>query len=449
MHDLRAAHSAIKREDWPTAWALANKALTDDPDNPEALYLCGCTLRANGHIGLALVALSKALAKESKQPNLWMTYAATLHDLNRWKEAEQAFMHVHKMLPTDPMPPANIAATHVQRGHWRDTITWAQRALELDADSHIARIAHLFASLSLGRWREGWGFADALYGNHVPVRVYQDEQPWDGTKGQTVVVQCDQGVGDIVMFAQCLPRLQADCKTVIVECAERMVGMFRRSFPGVVVYGSLKQASVDWLDNHKIDSSIHISYLGRHYLNRDEDFERKAFIRPDEAMVREWLDWLERFPKPWTGIAWRGGIQQTQTHLRSIDLLEFAPLMKAGTYFDLSYQDSDREVAAWNLDNTVQIIKPPINTKDYDDTIALIAALDRVITVTTTVAHVCGALGKPAHVLVPAVAQWRYAYQFNGGTEMLWYPPGSVKLYRQAPGEIGWANVIKRVSQCV
>lgn len=444
---MRAIHAAVKREDWTLAWKLANVALNDNPDSPEALYLTGCTLRAAGNLGLALVALSKALAKEQKQPNLWMTYAATLHDLNRWDDAEKAFLHVHKMLPTDPMPPANIAATYVQRGKWREAINWSDKALKLESDNHIARISHGFASLALGRWKEAWQYAEALYGNHLLVRKYQDEGPWDGTKGQTVVVQCDQGVGDIIMFAQCIPRLQADCKQVIVECAERMAGMFRRNFPGVTVYGTLKDAAVDWLDDHDIDASIHISYLGRHYLLTDADFERKAYIKPDPERVNKWLDWLEKFPKPWTGIAWKGGIHATQAHLRSLNLADFAPLM-TGTVIDLSYHDSSREVAAWNLDNAQQVIRPPINVQDYEDTIALVAALDKVLTVTTTVVHVCGALGREAHVLVPDVAQWRYAlHHGEGGAEMLWYPKDSVRLHRQKPGEADWRPAIKRLGE--
>lgn len=446
MLDLRGIHSAVKREDWATAWKLSNMALNVEPESPEALYLSGCVLRAMGNIGLASVTLSKAIAKERKQPNLWMTYAATLHDLNRWTDAEQAFTHVHKMLPHDPMPVANIAATYVQRGMWRDAANWADKALAIEPDNHIARISKGFACLSLGRWNEAWKYAEALYGHHLPRRVYGTEQPWDGTPGQTVVVQCDQGVGDIIMFAQCLPRLQADCKHVIVECAERMAGIFRRNFPGITVYGSLKDAAVSWLDDHQIDAAVHISYLGRWYLNRDADFERRAYIKPDMARVEKWLAWLEQFPRPWRGIAWQGGIQQTQTHLRSVTLEQYAPVLdKPGTAIDLSYHDSAREVAKWNIAHERQVIVPKVEKNDFDDTIALIAALDDVVTVTTTAAHVCGALGRKVRVLVPAVAQWRYAYHFNGGAEMIWYPADSVRLYRQKPGETDWSAAINRL----
>ena len=448
MHDLRAAQAALKREDFTTAWKIANQHLNDDPESPEANYLVGACLRASGNLGLSLTALSKALMKEQKQPNLWMVYAATLHDLNKWDDSEKAFSIVHKMLPEDPMPPANIGATYVQRGKWRDAINWCDKALKLDPESHIARISKGFACLSLGRWRDAWQYAEALYGNHLQIRVYNDpdkEEPrWDGTPGKTVVVQCDQGVGDIIMFSQLIPRMQKDCKQVIIECAERLVGFFKRNFPGVIVYGTLKDQFLTWPKEHQIDASIHISYLGRFYLNMDQDFERKPYIKPDPDMLAKWQKWLEQFPKPWVGFTWRGGIQATQTHLRSVEIEDMAPVLSgAGTFFDLSYHDSATEVSRWNIDHATQIVKPPLGTKDYDDTIAFVAALDKVATVTTTVAHVCGALGRKASVLVPEVAQWRYAYHCGDG--MLWYPPDSVKLYRQKHGE-AWAAPIKRLA---
>lgn len=452
MPDLRAVHSAIKREDWPLAWKLSNAALNHDPELPEALYLAGCCMRALGNLGVANALLSKALAGERNQANLWMVYAATLHDLNRWDAAEKAFLHVHKMLPDDPMPPANIGATYVQRGMWRDAINWCDRSLALEPTNEIARVSKGFACLSLGRWRDAWQYAEALYGNHIVIRIYnppeREEPQWDGTPGKTVVVQCDQGVGDIIMFAQCLERMQRDCKLVIVECAKRLEPMFKRNFPGVHVYGTLKDSTSPWAANYQIDARIHISLLGKFYLNADTDFERKAYIKPDPDLLQKWRAWLAKLGKRSIGLAWRGGIQVTQTHLRSITIDDYAPILKRDAVFiDLSYHDSAREVALWNIDNTAQIIRPPIEATNYDDTIALVAALDDVVTVTTSVAHVCGALGRKAHVLVPAVAQWRYAYFYKGGEQMIWYPEDSVRLFRQAKGETEWAPAIARLDK--
>jgi hypothetical protein len=165
--------------------------------------------------------------------------------------------------------------------------------------------------------------------------------------------------------------------------------------------------------------------------------------------VEQWKEWLKPFPKPWVGIGWKGGIQQTQAHIRSMTLEDLRPILeKPGTFIDLSYMDNNAEIARWNIANKSQVIRPPVDVGDYDDTIALIAALDEMVSVTTSAVHVCGALGRSCHVLVPEVAQWRYAYRYGDGTQMIWYPD-SVKMYRQKPGEVGWAHAVKRVAEAL
>lgn len=450
MSAAKAIHKLVHAENWPRAWFAVNAALNEEPDNPELLYLAGCVLRAQGHIGMSLPLFGKALSFADKQPNLWMHYGATLHDLNEWDDAIKAFQVVCRMLPDDPMPPANIAASYSQKGKWHDTITWADKALSLDPENYIAHIARSLACLALGRWAEGWKSQDYLYGNHLVIRVYNDpehEEPtWDGSPGKTVVVQCDQGLGDIIMFGQCLPQMVADCKEVILECAERLVPLMKRNFPQCTVYGTLKNSGQDWSHGKQIDAHIHISALPKFYRNTDLSFPRKPYLTADPEKVAKWKDWLADKPKPWIGVSWKGGIPQTQKHLRSLKLEEMAPILKLdGSFIDLSYTDNSAEVNAWNARGESQVITPPINQSDYEDTVALLMALDEVVTVTTTVVHACGALGRSCQVMVPSEPMWRYAYR-TGDNSMIWYPRDSVRLHRKTPGE-QWGSVIKRVAK--
>lgn len=441
-------HALVKAEQWPRAWHLTSEALNEEPDSPELLYLAGCIMRAQQSIGMSLAFFSKALSRDQKQPNLWMHYGATLHDLHEWDDALAAFAKVTQMLPTDPMPHANAAASYSQMGRWRECIDTADKALALDPECYIAHISKSFACFALGRWAEGWKHGAYLYGKHLAVRVYnapENEEPeWDGTHGKTVVVQCDQGIGDILMFAQCLPQMAKDCKEVILECAERLVPLMKRNFPELTIYGTLKQAGQSWSLDHQIDAHVHISAIGRWYRTKSADFPRVAYIKPDESRVEKWREWLQQFPKPWIGVSWKGGIHRTLAHLRSIDLEQFAPILEQrGTFIDLSYTDSSAEVARWNINLGSQIIIPPIDQSDYDDTAALLFALDEVATVTTAVVHACGAMGRTARVLVPESPMWRYAHRCEDG--MIWYPPASVTMYRRKPGE-QWSSPIKRLA---
>ena len=448
---IRQCHSLIEREDYARAWPIASSMLNDNPDDPRGLYFAGWILRSQGHIGMALHMFSKALALERSIPNIWMHYGACLHDTHQYEDAREAFRLVHKALPADPMPAANIAATYVQEGRANQAIEWADKALGLNPDNRIAKVAKAYGCLSLGRWSEGWKHVEALYGEAIMIRVYKDpehEEPmWDGSPGKTVVVQADQGLGDVLMFAQCLKEMVRDCKKVIIDCDPRLLGLFKRNFPECDVYGTMKEEhNLKWPLRYDIDAHIPISYLGRFYRKSDADFPRLPYLTPDPIKVEKWTAWLRQFPRPWIGIAWRGGIQRSNEAARSMELREWAPILESGgSFVSLAYQDVAAEIARWNIDNATQVAYPTIdNDGDYDEWLALASALDHVICTTTTIAHVRGALGKRASVMVNQTPQWRYGY---GGDSLLWYPENSVRLYRQKPGEKDWRHCIARVAK--
>ena len=444
---VRKAWEMCHREDFVDAWPVLKDILNEEPDNTEALYLAGCILRKQGSVGLALQLFRRALALKRDIPNLWMHFGACLHDTNHFDEARECFKVVNKALPDDPMPMANMAASYVQEGKAREAVEWADKALALDPDHTIAKIAKAFGCLALGRWDDGWQHIEALYQEKLITRVYTPEKEpvWDGSKGKTVVVQADQGLGDMIMFAQCLPDMIRDCKKVVLETNERIAPVFARNFPQIDVYPTLKDRGVEWPKKYQIDASIHLSYLGKWYRRKDEDFPRRPYLTADPELAKVYREWLEQFPKPWVGIAWRGGIPETNTRARSMELPDLAPVIRAGgTMISLAYQDVRLEVARWNIDNPQQIVVPVIdNSGSFEHTLALISQLDHVVTVTTTAAHACGALGKRCYVLVNRVPQWRYAH---GKDHLMWYPD-SLTLYRQKPGEDTWDHAVGRLAK--
>jgi ADP-heptose:LPS heptosyltransferase len=106
----------------------------------------------------------------------------------------------------------------------------------------------------------------------------------------------------------------------------------------------------------------------------------------------------------------------------------------------VQYGDCREEVARLRSEHGIAIEHWPDALTDYDQTAALVGALDLVMSVQTAVVHLAGALGRPAWVLVPAVPEWRY---LAAGDRLPWYP--SMRLFRQgAPG--AWHPVIEAVT---
>lgn len=114
---------------------------------------------------------------------------------------------------------------------------------------------------------------------------------------------------------------------------------------------------------------------------------------------------------------------------RSLSLEDFAPILKAipATWVSLQYRDGREEIKAFEDKHGIRIHDWPraTQTKDYDDTAALVAELDLVISVTTAVVHLSGAIGKECWCLAPSKPRWFYGLE----GELPWYK--SVKMFRQ------------------
>jgi len=144
-------------------------------------------------------------------------------------------------------------------------------------------------------------------------------------------------------------------------------------------------------------------------------------------------------PGPYIGISWLGGARQTRRQLRSIPLAQWQPLLSNRAVFvSLQYGDCGDEIADFFAQNGIRIQHWADSLADYDETAAMVYALDMVISVCTAVVHLAGALGKPVWVLTPTTAEWRY---LDRGERLPWYP--SAKLFRQMEGE-SWQVVLQR-----
>ena len=141
-------------------------------------------------------------------------------------------------------------------------------------------------------------------------------------------------------------------------------------------------------------------------------------------------------------MAWSGSADHPNDRNRSLGLRQIAPLfaLKAGF---LSVQ---RDLHAADVE---ELARQPALThvgdalNDFDDTAAVLALVDLVITVDTSVAHLAGALGRPTFVLVPFCPDWRWML---ARADSPWYP--SLRLFRQ-PVAGDWESVIARVADAV
>jgi hypothetical protein len=189
-----------------------------------------------------------------------------------------------------------------------------------------------------------------------------------------------------------------------------------------------------------IDWHIPLGSLPRLLRRSAGDFPRHSgYLAADPARIEYWRGRLAALgPGTKLGLSWRGGTVRTGWHRRSIALKQLAPLFaSAGAHWvSLQYTDCGREISEFSAStgNVLNHWQEAID--DYDETAALVCALDGVVSVCTSLVHLAGALDRPVWVMAPAVPEWRYGI---AGEEIPWYP--SVRVLRQRePGE--WDDVV-------
>jgi hypothetical protein len=169
-----------------------------------------------------------------------------------------------------------------------------------------------------------------------------------------------------------------------------------------------------------------------------------GYLKPDEARVRKWKERLAQLPgHTKIAISWRGGRRISRRMMRSIPLEEWGPILRVPgiDFVSVQYSDCRDELARARSLHEVDIWHWQEAIDDYDETAALVAAVDLVISVQTAAVHLAGALGQTVWALIAATPEWRY---LASGEAMPWYP--SVRLIRQAEMD-DWSAVLDRVAR--
>ncbi|MGE0875857.1 MAG: tetratricopeptide repeat protein [Burkholderiales bacterium] len=399
-----------------------------------ALCNLGLACRDLGRLDEAAQVLARAVQADPGGSTAWVNLASVHQDRGRLDEARAALERVTGAAPPDPGVATAYGTLLAKLGDLEGAARWLHMALEADADDAEARLGLAHLALGRGSYAEGWDLYESrLRAANSPRRRFALPE-WDGTDpaGKTIMVYAEQGLGDTIMFASCLPDLLREAAGVMLHCEVRLWPLMQRSFPGIVRF--------DVSARDRVHGYAAIGSLPRRYRRSLDAFPRHAgYLRADvDALAQSRTRLAELGPGLKAGIAWRGGLASTGQAMRSLELADLVPLLGCPgmSWVSLQHDASDDEIAAFTRRSGIVLHRLEGVERDLDAAAAAISALDVVVTVCSSIAHLAGALGKRTLVLTPRVPAWRYG--FSGGG-MPWYP--AVRLLRQpAPGD--WQAVL-------
>jgi len=358
-----------------------------------------------------------------------------LRELGDLEAAHAAFLAAHRLRPTDPQFEADLAFSYQCLGETARALQTYETAIAAHAEDANARAAYALSLLGAGEFAHGWDEYD--WRLRVPGAVASVPAPfpvWQGEAlaGKTILVRSEQGIGDEIMFASCVPDLLAAGAQCVIECSRRLTGLFARSFPSVRVIARDRLRPPDPAALGAIDLQCHAGSLPRWLRRSADDFPGTPYLRADAARIAAWRERLgDEAGVLRVGIAWTGGLPGTLRAARSISLAALEPLlrMRNARFVALELGECSAAVDAMSRATGARIDVWQGVAALPDEAAALCCALDVVVCVPTAMAHLAGALGRPVWVLVPGVGTWRYLWQ---GDRMPWY--GSMRVLRRASG---------------
>lgn len=453
---LDEAKTLIMRGDYDPAIQRLSEFLNGDFYHDEALFMLGACMQAKGMNGLSAILTSAAVdarkVKGKPFPEALLNLGAAYKAEHKNDVAERIWLDAlrHETLPRERAKIlCNISGLYVNEGQPERGIYYCDLALKEDPNNHGAHANRGMACLELGRWKEGWEGWRHTYATGDRIRrKYGNLPEWDGAPGKTVIVWGDQGIGDELFFASCLRDLQRACKKVILDCHPRLPALFARSFPEIEVHGTRKDLTeLPWLADSGAEAHVAMADLFCFFRNTAESWgDGAAYLKAEGKGF--WNDMRREEGGPLRiGLSWTGGSKRTHVARRSLPIEMLEPILKArpdAQWLSLQYTpNAARDVCELEEKTGVRISHFPgfVECYEYDKTASLVASLDLVITVCTTVHYLGGAMGIPTWTLVPSRTWWRYGMNSD---RLPWY--NSVRLFRQER-DGDWSAPIQQIAE--
>jgi hypothetical protein len=267
---------------------------------------------------------------------------------------------------------------------------------------------------------------------------------WDGKsslKGKNLLLMHEQGFGDTIQFVRYVRNLLDQGVHVAVHVVDPLERLFRTLPPEVkLVKHSDKLPNCDV--SYLMMSLPHA--LGTDTVEHIPSYP--SYLSATAEDIAKWKQFLEQkaivaAPKLRVGLVWAGNPDHGSDLKRSIPLDVMASLLELKEIQFVSLQKGGKPGDLDRLENDFKIINAGQEFTDFADTAGMIANLDLVISVDTSVVHLAGALGAPTWTLVAFSPDWRWLQHRDDSP---WYP--SMRLFRQKKNG-DWAGVIASVKE--
>lgn len=409
----------LRQEKLDDAVRTFQKMLDTEPNFAEIHNNLAFVFERQGKLAQALEAARRAVQIKPQYADGYNNMGVAFRGLHRLDEARQAF--------------------HL--------------ASELNPANALFRFNEATVQLTTGDYPGGWpGYEARIPLLPPPARTF-DAPRWQGQSlpGGTLLIHAEQGYGDTIQFARFIARAkEASAARIVLEAPASLIALLEH-VEGVDVclrIGTPLPAVDAEVPLPSLPGVLGVGLADlpgkTPYLSADP--QRRARWRErlqEKSRISSTTSTASVTPAMKVGIVWQGNPDQAQNHTRSCSLAHFSRLASLTDIRWFSLQKGAAAEAELSQAHDVPVTPLGNYLADFSDTAAVLCELDLLITVDTSVAHLAGALGIPAFVLLCHTPDWRWMLDRD---DCPWYP--TLRLFRQ-PAWGDWTSVFDQVANAL
>ncbi len=410
------------------------------PDFAQAHNNLGNAHLDQGHLGDAIAEYRRAIALDAGLPEAHFNLAGALIQSGDLGDAADGYREAARLKPDFATAHLNLGFLLEERGDAQGAIAAYRAAIAADPKLVEAHVNLGMQLLLTGRFAEGWEEYEWRLRYPEYGAATAGALRWDGAAlgGRTILLDCEQGFGDAIQFLRYAPMVAERGGRVLVRCAPELGGLFAGT-PGV--------AAVIPRDARPPPFDVHcpLPSLPRVFGTRLENVPgRIPYVHADAEKSARWKERLaggagERK----VGLVWASQSRHRTASAKSVPLEALAPLASVPGLRFYSLQKGAAARQALHPPPGMPMVDLSGDLADFSDTAAAAANLDLVISVDTAVAHLAGAMGRPAWTLLKFAPDWRWLLERG---DCPWYP--TMRLFRQRrTGD--WSETIHETAQAL
>jgi Flp pilus assembly protein TadD len=438
---LTRALNAAKLRRINEAIGICRDVLAAAPDLPGALGLLGGILGQEGRVDEAIPLLEAAIARQPQIANWQLNLCALYRGKNMLDHALRAGLEAVRYSPDTAAHRVELALTHLSRGERELAKVQFREGIAREPEGAAAHMGLGELLLSLGEYLPGW--TEYAWRNRLDqargTLPKMHAAPWNGMRipGGKILLVADQGYGDMIQFARFIPRVRERVPHLIIGWGPEVTALLGS-------HADITQCFDKWPDVPPHDAYVLLSSLPQIFHIEMHNIPVPVpYLRANPERIAHWrtrFDNVLPAGKLRVGIAWAGRPTHPNNARRTLRLEKFHPFLSnddvAFVTLQKPFPPEDRAYAA----TRPNLLDISADLENFAETGAVMEALDLVISVDTAIVHLAGALNRPAWVLIPEPADWRWLLDRE---DSVWY--NSLRLFRQQkPTE--WDPVLARVA---